>query len=216
MNKQANYLLFDSVALATKIGISYKPKDRQQTLISQRYAIIVLFHSYLPKGSPKKIEIGLHEQYKAKRLQGEWFSLSFADIESIIRKLSPQGSVYQINFNALSYAKSLLDKDAYYHIAGDIVNHPFFIREERQWREKLKEVEVLRAQAKEELRQIKAMREEMEGEMRRELCEKYEQEWLTKLRECESNALMAKRIGEMAWRMLWDYAEAEENRKGSQ
>ncbi len=71
------YLMTDSNTGYTKIGRSVNPRIREKTLQSEK-PTITLF-----KVCDKDIELSLHDRYAAKRIRGEWFNLSEADITNI-------------------------------------------------------------------------------------------------------------------------------------
>lgn len=73
------YLMYNSRNDLIKIGQSKNPKYREKTLQAEEPEIEILC---LYK-APKSIEKELHNNYKSKRQRGEWFSLTFKDLENI-------------------------------------------------------------------------------------------------------------------------------------
>lgn len=62
-----------------KIGFSSRPKFREETLASQEPLIELLATTPGTKGD----EAALHEEFAAKRLRGEWFTLTEVDVEEL-------------------------------------------------------------------------------------------------------------------------------------
>lgn len=78
-NKDAKtYLMYDSNTGYTKIGRSVNPMMRERTLQSEK-PTITLFAI-----CDELVEKELHQQYKDKRVRGEWFDLSKDEINDII------------------------------------------------------------------------------------------------------------------------------------
>lgn len=73
------YLMRDRSNGHTKIGKSIDPGYREKTLRSDKKEIELLFNKLVLK--MKHTEDYLHERFKDKRLEGEWFDLSNAEIE---------------------------------------------------------------------------------------------------------------------------------------
>ena len=74
---QQSYLMINSKG-NVKIGKSYNPKIRESTLQSEQPCIKLFAVGY------SDIESILHEEYKEKRIRGEWFDLSSLDVLEII------------------------------------------------------------------------------------------------------------------------------------
>jgi hypothetical protein len=62
-----------------KIGRSTQPEYRERTLQAQE-PHIVLIHCFPGTSATEKL---LHEKFKSKRVRGEWFDLTFEDVEFI-------------------------------------------------------------------------------------------------------------------------------------
>ena len=78
-NKDAKtYLMHDSNTGYTKIGRSVNPRMRERTLQSEKPSITLFAICY------ELVEKELHQQYKNKRVRGEWFDLSKDEINDII------------------------------------------------------------------------------------------------------------------------------------
>lgn len=81
------YLMGDKSNGHTKIGKSIGPGYREKTLRSDKKEIRLLYNKKVLK--MKLTEDYLHEKFKHKRLEGEWFDLSKTEIEeakSIIKR----------------------------------------------------------------------------------------------------------------------------------
>ncbi|NOT90467.1 GIY-YIG nuclease family protein [Ferruginibacter sp.] len=76
---EAVYLLLDLDSSNIKIGQSRKMIHRERTLQAQKPSIELIAYWI----SPKQVETQLHQMFKSKRLRGEWFKLSFADLKTI-------------------------------------------------------------------------------------------------------------------------------------
>jgi len=70
------YLMYDKSTGHTKIGRSFKPQQREKTLISDKSSIELFFVSPHCESS---IEKELHKIFKHKRVRGEWFDLNEED-----------------------------------------------------------------------------------------------------------------------------------------
>lgn len=79
-SRYKTYLMYDEISGAVKIGRAYDPQFREHTLAAQipRIRLLAVCH--------KDIEKQLHEEYKAKRMRGEWFNLSQKDVNDIVKK----------------------------------------------------------------------------------------------------------------------------------
>jgi len=73
------YLMGDQSNGHTKIGKSVDPGYREKTLRSDKKEIRLIYNNLVLKMSCT--ENYLHERFKDKRLEGEWFDLSTAEIE---------------------------------------------------------------------------------------------------------------------------------------
>ena len=73
------YLLFNARNNLTKIGQCIDPKRREKTLQGEEPEI----HLLVAWKAPVVIEKKLHNKYIKKRVRGEWFDLSFKDLEEI-------------------------------------------------------------------------------------------------------------------------------------
>lgn len=83
------YLMLDTTNGFHKIGISNNPRYRERTLQSEKPTIELLKAKQYPtRIIAESIEAALHKAYADKRLRGEWFNLSPADIEHILETLS--------------------------------------------------------------------------------------------------------------------------------
>ena len=73
------YLILDSVNNLIKIGQSFYPKTRENTLqgVSPEWDLITTWIA------PSSEERELHRRYKHKRKRGEWFDLNFSDLKEI-------------------------------------------------------------------------------------------------------------------------------------
>lgn len=72
---------------ACKIGIAENVKSRIAGIQTGSHKKIALLHS-IECGSPNALELRLHKLYRAKRLSGEWFDLSSADIYNVIAAMN--------------------------------------------------------------------------------------------------------------------------------
>lgn len=72
------YLMHDSNTGYTKIGRSVNPRMRERTLQSEKPSIALFAIC------DELVEKELHQQYKDKRVRGEWFDLSKDEINDII------------------------------------------------------------------------------------------------------------------------------------
>lgn len=77
-HKTKTYLMVDEKTGYVKIGKSINPKIREKTLQSEKPVIKILYVC------DNNIEKKLHNEYKDKRIRGEWFSLSPEDIKYIV------------------------------------------------------------------------------------------------------------------------------------
>ncbi|KAB2847200.1 MAG: GIY-YIG nuclease family protein [Melioribacteraceae bacterium] len=77
--KNKIYLLFDGGKNLIKIGHSKILKIREKTLESQN-PNWVLITAWI---APLKIENKLHKRFSAKRVRGEWFALTYIDLQDI-------------------------------------------------------------------------------------------------------------------------------------
>ncbi|HEX3102408.1 MAG TPA: GIY-YIG nuclease family protein, partial [Pyrinomonadaceae bacterium] len=80
------YLIRDNATELVKIGQSHDPVRRLKTLVDQATLMptaneFVLIHNWEATGI---VERQLHERYADKRIRGEWFLLTQADIDEII------------------------------------------------------------------------------------------------------------------------------------
>lgn len=83
-DKKTNvYVMVDHNTGFYKIGRSVKPKVREKTLQSEKPTIDMLFNY----PSTNKEEVQLHEMFKDKRVRGEWFDLTYKDLDYIKEKL---------------------------------------------------------------------------------------------------------------------------------
>ena len=83
------YLMVDKTNYYHKIGISNSPKYREKTLQSEKPTIeLVCSKSFINRQMSLSIEQSLHNNYKSKRVRGEWFSLSDQDVEDVKKILS--------------------------------------------------------------------------------------------------------------------------------
>lgn len=83
------YVMEDTANGYHKIGISNNPKYREHTLQSEKPSIELLFAKKFPtRKMAEALESSLHKVYESKRLRGEWFDLSKADIDEIKQTLS--------------------------------------------------------------------------------------------------------------------------------
>jgi len=73
------YIMLDSHSGYYKIGSSRDPKVRESTLQSEKPATTLLYF----KEADLSVEKLLHRKYKNKRVRGEWFDLTFADLREI-------------------------------------------------------------------------------------------------------------------------------------
>lgn len=76
-HKPKTYLMRDENTGKTKIGRSINPRAREKTLLSDA-PVITLFAV-----CESNVEKELHAKYAVKRVRGEWFDLTEADIEAI-------------------------------------------------------------------------------------------------------------------------------------
>lgn len=78
------YLILDSKNNLIKIGQSFYPKTREKTLqgVSPQWDLITTWIA------PTFVEKELHEKYRLKRTRGEWFKLTFSDLEEIKEYMS--------------------------------------------------------------------------------------------------------------------------------
>lgn len=72
---QVSYIMFDELNGLYKLGVSNNPKYRERTLQSDKPSV-VLIHTF--NGNYEK---QMHRTYNDKRVRGEWFKLSSADVE---------------------------------------------------------------------------------------------------------------------------------------
>lgn len=77
-HKTKTYLMIDENNGYIKIGKSTNPNTREKTLQSEKPFINILYVC------DNNIEKKLHNEYKDKRIRGEWFSLSTDDINHIV------------------------------------------------------------------------------------------------------------------------------------
>ncbi len=79
INDNSIYLLYDEKNNLIKIGRSKTPKVRERTLQGENpnWELLAAWDA------PKKIEDELHKKFSVKRIRGEWFSLSFVELEEI-------------------------------------------------------------------------------------------------------------------------------------
>ncbi len=80
------YLMVNKRSGHYKIGRSVNPEFRERTLQSQEPEVEMVEACLAPKALEKR----LHEEYKSKRIRGEWFDLNDADIRAIIHTFSQQ------------------------------------------------------------------------------------------------------------------------------
>jgi hypothetical protein len=73
------YLMRNERNGCTKIGFSIDPAYRERTLQSQEPEVRLLFCWPGTRGDEK----ALHERFADRRVRGEWFHLSDAEIEAI-------------------------------------------------------------------------------------------------------------------------------------
>lgn len=74
------YIIKDLVTGHYKIGVSKHPKERLKTLNIASCNPLLLFKVYNNKSD---MEVLLHEHFKHKQTNSEWFSLSESDLEEI-------------------------------------------------------------------------------------------------------------------------------------
>lgn len=74
------YLMLDEACGAIKIGRAHDPKHREHTLGAQLPKIKLLAIC------DKDIEQQLHNEYKSKRMRGEWFNLTEKEVANIVKK----------------------------------------------------------------------------------------------------------------------------------
>ena len=77
--KVKTFIMKDNHNNLYKIGKPINPKFREKTLQSEKPSIDLI------KIFNENIESKLHEQFKTKRVRGEWFKLSKEDIKTIIK-----------------------------------------------------------------------------------------------------------------------------------
>jgi hypothetical protein len=78
------YLMYNKRSNLIKIGQSVKPSFREKTLQSEEPEILLL----CTWEAPKMVERELHSEFRSQRKRGEWFDLSFKDLEKIKNKMS--------------------------------------------------------------------------------------------------------------------------------
>ena len=82
------YLMKDMSNGYYKIGISNTPEYRERTLQSEKPTIEMIACKKFPtRKIAESIESALHSAYSQKRLRGEWFNLTDADVAAIIETL---------------------------------------------------------------------------------------------------------------------------------
>lgn len=75
------YLMHDTLNNFYKIGISKTPQYRERTLQSEKPSIEILYAKKYPnRRLAYAIEQALHKVFSEKKIRGEWFNLSEADI----------------------------------------------------------------------------------------------------------------------------------------
>ena len=79
------YLIKNTRNQYTKIGHSKFVLDREKTLQSEEPEVELI---YFKENLNTSIEKSLHNEFKEKRVRGEWFNLSDIDIKQIIEKLN--------------------------------------------------------------------------------------------------------------------------------
>jgi predicted DNA binding CopG/RHH family protein len=89
MARTAVYLMHDTGRALYKIGISTDPTYRVKTLRLDFPSIELLHFSYLPTTTEaRKLEAALHRVFNAMRKEGEWFDLSEANRDTLIKFLN--------------------------------------------------------------------------------------------------------------------------------
>ena len=78
------YLMYNTRNDLIKIGQSKHPNSREKTLQSEEPEIVLLAMWQ----APKSVEKELHKKFSSKRKRGEWFHLSFNDLEKIKTRMS--------------------------------------------------------------------------------------------------------------------------------
>ena len=82
------YLMVDTSNGYHKIGISNHPEYREKTLQSEKPTIEKICAKQFPSRQiATAIESALHSTFASKRIRGEWFNLSDADVSQIIQTL---------------------------------------------------------------------------------------------------------------------------------
>ena len=83
------YLMHDVANGFYKIGISNRPEYRERTLQSEKPTIELICAKRFPSRIiAEAIESALHKAFSEKRLRGEWFSLTSAEVEQLKATLS--------------------------------------------------------------------------------------------------------------------------------
>lgn len=82
------YLMVDTTNGFHKIGISNHPEYREKTLQSEKPSIEKVCAKCFPSRQiALAIESALHSTFASKRIRGEWFNLSDADVSQVIQTL---------------------------------------------------------------------------------------------------------------------------------
>jgi hypothetical protein len=87
MSYTAVYIIADTSARAYKIGLSSNPEKRNRTLQRDKYSIVLYAYVYLlTRDDAFAYEKKLHNTYKHKRLDGEWFDLADDELSGLIEE----------------------------------------------------------------------------------------------------------------------------------
>ncbi len=78
------YLLLDERTGYVKIGRAKDPSSRERTLQSENPCVSMIYRG----SADTRIEKDLHQEYAEFRVRGEWFKLSRAQIDEIIKRVS--------------------------------------------------------------------------------------------------------------------------------
>lgn len=83
------YLMHDTSNNMYKIGVSNSPVYREKTLQSEKPTIEMLSSKpFVSRKMAMTLEKSLHENYKEKRIRGEWFELTPTDVSDITDMLN--------------------------------------------------------------------------------------------------------------------------------
>lgn len=97
------YLMKDTANGRYKIGMSKKPEYRERTLQSEKPEItLICSKMYSSRDEARKIEKELHQRFKNNRIRGEWFNLSYSDVEYAKRYLGgAQGGANWVSLKSI-------------------------------------------------------------------------------------------------------------------